>query len=68
MSGFKLGAWEFVVKGIDFLDTQLGVDYVATPIPLLWKVIREENNCWDPAIKAMIARLLKVLLTRFFTD
>ena len=65
MRAIKAAGWDFIVKGIDFLDTQIGLEYISTPIPLLWKVIRESTYCTANAMKLMTLRLLKVCLLVF---
>jgi hypothetical protein len=62
MEAIKTGGWDFVVKGIEFLDSQLGLDYISTPRPLLWKIARESQYCSLFAMKIMCLRLLKVTL------
>lgn len=62
MYGLKLLGWEFLVKAIEFLDSQLGIEYISTPAPLLWRVIRESMiPCSGNAVKFLTGRLLKVL-------
>lgn len=61
MLALKSSGWEFIVKAIEFLDDQLGVEYISTPMPLLWKVARESYHCTSFAMKTMVTRLLKVL-------
>ena len=60
MMALKSTGWDFIVKGIEFLDTQLGVEYISTPLPLLWKIIRGSMPCSAYAVKFMTSRLLKV--------
>ena len=60
MFAMKPAAWEFIVKAIEALDSELGIEYIKTPVPLLWKVIRESYQCAAPAIKLMTERLLRV--------
>ena len=60
MMALKPMGWDFIVKGIEFLDTQLGLEYISTPLPLLWKIIRNSSPCSAYAIKFMTSRLLKV--------
>jgi hypothetical protein len=60
MEALKSGGWDFIVKGIEFLDAQLGLDYISTPMPLLWKITRESQHCCVHAMKLMTLRLLKV--------
>ena len=60
MMALKTMGWDFIVKGIEFLDTQLGLEYISTPLSLLWKIIREALPCSAYAVKFMTSRLLKV--------
>lgn len=60
MMALKSMGWDFIVKGIEFLDTQLGLEYISTPLSLLWKIIREALPCSAYAVKFMTSRLLKV--------
>ena len=60
MTALKAGAWDFIVKAIEFLDSELGLDYTSTPMPLLWRVARESYHCSPVAQKLMISRLLRV--------
>jgi hypothetical protein len=62
MAALKPTGWDFIVKGIESLDLQLGIEYISTPMPLLWKIGRESYHCSVYAIKLMVSRLLKVLL------
>jgi hypothetical protein len=61
MSNIKESGWMFVVKAIEALDAQLGLEYTSVPMPLLWKIIREAPQCHN-AITFTTKRLLKVLL------
>jgi hypothetical protein len=69
MMTLRTSGWEFIVKAIESLDISLGVRYTLTPMPLLWRIVREAYMVRDSymfaghAIKLMTARLLKV---RFF--
>lgn len=60
MTALKAGAWDFIVKAIEFLDSELGLEYTSTPMPLLWRVARESYHCSQVAQKLMISRLLRV--------
>ena len=60
MTALKSSGWDFIVKAIEALDSQLGLGYISTPLPLLWKVIREALPCSGYAIKFLTSRLLKV--------
>ena len=60
MIALKAGAWEFMIKALEFLDLHLGLEYISTPMPLLWRVVRESKYCSAAAQKLMISRLLHV--------
>ena len=60
MQGIKVHGWDFIVKAIEYLDTQLGVDYISIPQPLLRKIIQQSRPFRGAAQKFMISRLLKV--------
>jgi len=60
MTALKQGGWEFIVKAIEYLDSELELEYDPTPMPLLWRVIRESLLCSPAAQKVMIRRLLDV--------
>jgi hypothetical protein len=62
MAALKLSAWEFITKAIEYLDAELGVGYVTTPMPLLWRIVRESLFCSGAAQKLMISRLLQVFI------
>jgi hypothetical protein len=59
MVSIRSNGWEFITKAIEALDTQLGMDYVLTPMPLLWKILREAYGS-SQAMKFMTGRLLRV--------
>jgi len=56
------GGWEFIVKAIEFLDSQLGMEYISVSMPLLWKCIREAivPTRVPASIKFTVTRILKV--------
>ena len=60
MMGIRSAGWEFISKAIEVIDANLGIKYISTPMPLLWRVIRESYNCGMHAMKLMTSRLLKV--------
>lgn len=60
MQAIKSSGWEFIVKTIEFLDSQLQVEYISAPLPLLWRIVREGYLCTGPAGKFMTSRLLNV--------
>jgi hypothetical protein len=62
MVALREAGWAFIYKGIENLDSQLGLDYISDPMPLLWKVVRESMHCSAAAIGFMTRRLLKVRL------
>jgi len=61
MVSIRSNAWEFITKAIEALDTEVGMDYVLTPMPLLWKIVREAYGS-SQAMKFMTGRLLRVPL------
>jgi hypothetical protein len=56
----KSASWDFIVKAIEYLDDKLGEEYIAPPITLLWKIVRESYHCSNFAMKFLVPRLLKV--------
>jgi hypothetical protein len=59
MVSIRSSGWEFITKAIETLDTELGMDYVLTPMPLLWRIVREAYGS-SHAMKFMTGRLLRV--------
>jgi hypothetical protein len=59
MRALRPTSWEFIAKAVEYLDNELGIEYTSTPMPLLWKVVRESHSSAN-AIKLMIMRLLRV--------
>ena len=55
----KLYGWDFIVKALEFLDSQMGVQYVSISLPLLWKIVRESMFCGSAGQKLLISRLLQ---------
>lgn len=51
--------WDFITKAIESLDTELGMEYTLTPMPLLWRIVREAYGS-SYAMKFMTGRLLRV--------
>ena len=62
MAALRNSGWEFITKAIEALDTELGMEYVLTPMPLLWRIVREAYGSSHP-MKFMTGRLLRVTRT-----